>query len=165
MKNIITLLFISIFSLMQSQIIDGKDFSKLSPEERHQLMKSLSPEKKRELLWKFREDMFIQKLNLEKQHQDTFRTIFVGYQQEQRSIKEGFNPKFNPDKLTDEEALLKIEKSFEVGEKLLNSRRKYAKELQKVLSPQQILKFFQIEGEMRDKMLKKHQINKNKDKN
>ena len=54
--------------------------------------------------------------------------------------------------LSDEEAKVKLEQSFEVGQQLLNNRKVYAEKMQKIISPQKVLKLFQSEGMMRDKM-------------
>ncbi|PZU13736.1 MAG: hypothetical protein DI622_13905, partial [Chryseobacterium sp.] len=53
---------------------------------------------------------------------------------------------------TDEEAKAKLQQSFEVGQKLLDNRKKYAEKMQQVIPCQKVLKLFQSEGMMRDKM-------------
>lgn len=162
MKKILNLLFISIFTLGYSQIFNGKDLSKLSPEERHEILKKLSPEQKRELAWQYRENLLIEQLKINKEKQDSFKKIYRNYQQELRKIKDGFNPKFDAEKLTEKEAEEKLAKSFEVGEKFIHCRKKFAQELRQSLSPQQILRMYQIESEIKDKMMKKHENNKPK---
>lgn len=151
MKKIFAIIFLSIFHLGYSQIFNGKDLSKLSPQE------------KREIFWQHRENIMIEELKIEKQNLDAFKKIYRNYLVEQRKIKDNFNPKLDIDKLSDAEASERLEKSFQVGQSLLNCRIKYSKELQKVLSQKQILKMFQIEGAMKEKMMKKHENNKPKE--
>lgn len=151
MKKIFAIIFLSIFHLGYSQTINNKEVSKLSPEE------------KRQLIWQQRENMLIEELKIEKQNLDAFKKIYRNYLEEQRKIKNNFNPKLDVDKLSDAEASEKLEKSFQVGQNLLNCRIKYAKELQKVLTPKQILKVFHIESIFKKKMMKKHENNKPKE--
>lgn len=162
MKNLFSI-FLIIGAFCQAQIVKGTDISKLSPEDRHERLSSLDPKEKHQLLLKYREDMQVEKLKISAEKEETFRQIYRAYHKELGEIKNGFNPKFDIDNLTEKEALEKLEKSFSIGEKYIECRRKYTKEFLKIISPQQILKMFRIEGMMKEKMMKKHENNKPKE--
>lgn len=155
MKKLFSLLVLMLFAFnAEAQIVNGFDLKKVSPEKRKELLSSLTTSEKRALIREYRYGILIGELNIEGVDKQTaFKKIFDEYQMEQRKIKDTFNPSFEAEKLSDDEAVSKLEQSFVVGEKLMESRRKYAKELQKVLSPQQILKLFQNEGALREKMM------------
>ena len=159
MKKIITLFAVYVVCFTaHAQIVQGLDIKKLAPEKRKELISSLTTEQKREVIKAYRESILIEDLNIEgEDKQEGFKKIYHDYQTEQRKIKDGFNPNFEIDKLTNEEAKTKLEQSFVTGEKLMNLRRKYAVEFQNVLSAQQILKLFQNEGAIRDKIIGKWQ--------
>ena len=50
-----------------------------------------------------------------------------------------------------------IDQSFEVGLQLLNNRKLYTEKFLKILSPQQVLKLFDHEGQMREKMMERRE--------
>lgn len=137
----------------QAQIINNLDLQKATPEERKELIKNLSAEERRELLKQFRENMLVDDLKVPEKDQKEFKRVYNEYQESQRRIKEQFNNDFDPEKLSDEEAKRKLEESFELGQKLMDSRKEYARKMQDVVKPQQVPKMFQNEGQMRDKML------------
>lgn len=159
MKKILTLLAIYVVTATaNAQIVQGLDIKNVAPEKRKELINSLTSEQKREIVKTYRENILIDDLKIQgEDKQEEFKKIYHNYQTEQRKIKDGFNPNFDMDKLSNEEAATKLEQSFVTGEKLMNLRRKFAVEFQKVLTPQQILKMFQNEGAMRDKIIGKWQ--------
>lgn len=152
MKKIFAIILFSIFHLGYSQAVSNK-----------KEMAQLSPEEKRQLIWQHRENMLIHELKIDKKDLETFKKIYRNYLEEQRKIKDDFNPKLDIDKLSDSEASNQLEKSFQVGQKLLNCRIKYAKEFQKTLTSKQVLKVFHIESVFKNKMMKKHENNKPKE--
>ena len=153
MKKILLFLFFSLICSFNAQVLNGIDLNKVSPETRKELIRNLKPEEKKELFRKFRDEILMSDLNIEEHQKDQFRSVYNQYQQEQRKIKEEFNGKIDPDLLTDEQAEEMLEKSFDTGQKLLDNRRKYAREMQRVMKPQQVLKLFQNEGAIREKTL------------
>ena len=160
MKQILSVLLMMLFVVAaKAQMINGVDLKKVSPEKRKELISTLTPAEKKALIRDYRYGMLYESLNIDADKQDAFRKIHQEYQAEQRKIKDIFNPAFDPEKLSDEEAKVKLEQSFVVGEKLMESRRKYCKEFQKILTTQQILKLFQNEGAMREKMMEKRPHN------
>lgn len=56
--------------------------------------------------------------------------------------------------LTREEAVARIDATFKVSQSILDIKRRYLTELSKVLSPEQLVKFFQTESEIRNKLNK-----------
>lgn len=130
-----------------------KDWSKIKPEQRKDLINKMSPEERVELLKKFRENMLVNELDISQDKQNDFRSLYNEYQESQKQIKSRFTPKENYDSMSDEEARRELEQSFEVGEQLMQNRRKFADKFQKVMKPQQVLEMFQNEGMMRNKMI------------
>lgn len=83
---------------------------------------------------------------------DHFRPIYMKYEEEISGIdfrKMAKLMKVNPDSLSASDAELLINDQLESAKKIISLREKYYKEFRKVLSPQQILKLYQIEAELR----------------
>lgn len=152
-------LFSLIFCLslgVRAQIINGFDLTKVSDKQRQSLLQNLSPEERKELLRKYRDAMFIEELKIEDDSKkEEFKKLYSQYQEEQRKIKEGNTNQYDIEKLSDEEARKRLEQSFDTGERLMNNRRRYAVEMQKIIKPQQVLKMFMTEGAMREKIMHK----------
>ena len=147
---------------VKAQIINGFDLTKVSDKQRQSLLQNLSPDERKELLRKYRDAMFIEELKIEDDtKKEEFKKLYDQYQEEQRKIKEGNYGQSDIEKLTDEEARKRLEQSFETGERLMNNRRRYAIEMQKIIKPQQVLKMFMTEGAMREKIM--HKRNEIKD--
>lgn len=106
-------------------------------------------------LQNIKENIVIDDLDIPKGKQDEFKSLYAEYQNNQKQIKEKFHIDKNLDNLSDNEAMERLNQSFEVGQQLLNNRRTYADKFLKILTPQQVLTLFQTEGKMRDKMLDK----------
>lgn len=96
--------------------------------------------------------MVMENLNIDAGDKAEFTQLYNEYLENQKQIKSQFNPDFNPETLSDDEAKAKLQQSFEVGQKLLDNRKKYADKMQQVIPCQKVLKLFQSEGMMRDKM-------------
>lgn len=83
---------------------------------------------------------------------DQFRPIYMKYEEEIFGIdfrKMAKLMKVNPDSLSASEAELLINNQLESAKKMLSLREKYYKEFRTVLSPQQILKLYQVEAGLR----------------
>lgn len=158
-------LIFAAFSLMLSGAVQGqevKDWRKISPEQRKELINKMSPEERMDLLKKFRENMLVDELKISQDKQDEFKTLYDEYQESQRNIKSRFTPQENYGSMSDEEAKRALEQSFSVGEQLLDNRRKYSEKFQKVIKPQQVLEMFQNEGMMRNKVIdRKRELREN----
>lgn len=159
-KILFTLLMISGFEL-NAQIKDY-DWKKMNPEQRKEIINNLSPEERKNLLTQFRNNMMIEMLNVPAQDKDEFTRMYTEYIESQNKIKSKFDSDFDPDKLSEEEAKQKLQQSFDVGQQLFENRKKYAEKMQTVIPCQKVLKLFQSEGMMRDKMNERKPQGRNK---
>ncbi|MDP9958798.1 hypothetical protein [Chryseobacterium lathyri] len=151
MKKILFVLFIIYGFGLNAQNSDY-DWKKMDPKQRKEIINNLSPEERKELLKKFRNNMVVENLEIDASDKTEFTQLYNEYLDNQKQIKSQFNPDFNPETLSDDEAKAKLQQSFEVGQKLLDNRKKYADKMQQVIPCQKVLKLFQSEGMMRDKM-------------
>uniref|UniRef100_A0AAU6WQ54 DUF3135 domain-containing protein n=2 Tax=Chryseobacterium TaxID=59732 RepID=A0AAU6WQ54_9FLAO len=94
----------------------------------------------------------MENLDIDPSDKAEFTDVYNEYLESQKEIKSQFNSNFNPETLSDEEAKAKLQQSFEVGQKLLDNRKKYADKMQQIIPCQKVLKLFQSEGMMRDKV-------------
>ncbi len=124
-------------------------------QEKKEAVSNMSVKDRSVFYQKMKENIVISDLDISKDREDEFKKLYAEYQNNQKQIKEKFLVDKNLDHLSDEEALRRINQSFEVGQQLLNNRRTYADQFLKILTPQQVLTLFQTEGKMRDKMLDK----------
>ena len=95
-------------------------------------------------------------LKLDQTRFEAFRPIYLKYERE----VSGINlrnltklTKFDVDSYTTEEADQLIVNQLESARKLISVREKYYKEFRTVISPQQIIKLYQTEAELRKKVL------------
>lgn len=149
-KILLTFLIIYGFGL-NAQRTDY-DWKKMDPKQRKEVINNLSPEERKELLKKFRDNMIMDNLNVDPDDKAEFTQLYNEYLDSQRQIKSQFNSNFDPESLTDDEAKAKLQQSFELGQKLLDNRKKYADKMQQVIPCQKVLKLFQSEKMMKDKM-------------
>lgn len=153
-KLYLTLVIAAFFGVgAKAQIKSNLDWSKANTEQRKEMVKNMSAEERKELLKQFRENMLVEDLKVPEKDREDFKKIYNEYQESQQKIKERFNNDFDPDKLSDVEAQQKLEESFDLAQKLVDNRKEYARKMQNVVKPQQVLKMFQNEGQMRDRML------------
>ncbi|MCJ7933962.1 MAG: hypothetical protein MUW56_10085 [Chryseobacterium sp.] len=151
MKKILLTFFIIYGFCLNAQRADY-DWKKMDPKQRKEVINNLSPEERKELLKKFRNNMIMDNLNIDQDDKAEFTQLYNEYLESQKQIKNQFDPGFNPETLSDDEAKAKLQQSFEIGQKLLDNRKKYADKMQQVIPCQKVLKLFQSEGMMRDKM-------------
>ena len=135
----------------------GYDWKSMKPEQRKEVIQKMKPEERVALLKEFREKMIISELAVPKNVQSEFKNLYSEYQEKQNQIKAKFVPTQNCEEMTDEDATRELKNSFDVGQQLLDTRKEYAEKFMKVISPQQILKMYQTEGKMRNKILDKKQ--------
>ena len=151
------LLFISVF-MIKAQESPRPDFKNMSQQERREYIKSLSPEQRRKLMEDAAAMMAIRNLKIPVEKQDSFKKLLSEYSQSQRAIKEKFKPnKARNHELSDAEAKQMIDQSFDVGLQLLNNRKLYTEKFLKILSPQQVLKLFDHEGQIREKLMERRE--------
>lgn len=151
MKKILFTLFIIYGFGLNAQVTDY-DWKKMDPKQRKEVINNLSPEERKALLTKFRNNMVMENLNIDPSDKTEFTQVYNEYLDSQKQIKSQFNSNFDPETLSDDEAKAKLQQSFDVGQKLLDNRKKYADKMQQVIPCQKVLKLFQSEGMMRDKM-------------
>ncbi|AZB31392.1 MULTISPECIES: hypothetical protein [Chryseobacterium] len=155
MKKLLFTLFI-ISGLGLSAQIKDYDWKKMNPDQRKEVINNLSPDERKALLTQFRNNMVIDMLDVAPQDKAEFTAMYNEYLDNQKHIKNQFDSNFDPEKLSEDEAKVKLQQSFEVGQKLFDNRKKYAEKMQTVIPCQKVLKLFQSEGMMRDKMNEKH---------
>ncbi|WP_175622906.1 hypothetical protein [Chryseobacterium schmidteae] len=155
MKKLLFTLFIISGSGLSAQIKDY-DWKKMNPDQRKEVINNLSPDERKALLTQFRNNMVIDMLDVAPQDKAEFTAMYNEYLDNQKHIKSQFDSNFDPEKLSEDEAKVKLQQSFEVGQKLFDNRKKYAEKMQTVIPCQKVLKLFQSEGMMRDKMNEKH---------
>jgi len=95
-------------------------------------------------------------LKLDQARFDEFRPIYLKYEREVSGVN--FRnlarlTKVDADSLSTEEADQLIVNQFESAKKLIFIREKYYKEFRTVLTPQQIIKLYQTEAELRKKVM------------
>lgn len=103
---------------------------------------------------KLREIRF--QLNLDQETFEQFRPIYLRYEREVSGIdvrNMARLMKVEADSLSFEEADRLIVNQLETSKKLIHIREKYYHEFRTVLSPQQIIKLYQTEAELRKKVL------------
>ncbi len=154
MKPLITFFAILFCSLVVAQNNDQNiDWRNMTPEQRKDLIHKMSPEEKRLMFRKFRENMMIEELKVEPSVQDKFKEIYNLYATDQRSIKDKFHHQQKLENLSAKQAKEELDKSFEVAQQLLNSRKEFTKKFLEILSPQQVIQMYHIEGRARSEML------------
>ena len=95
-------------------------------------------------------------LNLDQVTFEQFRPIYLKYEREVSGVdfrKLGRLMKVESDSLSTEEADQLIVNQLENARKLINIREKYYKEFRTVITPQQIIKLYQTEAELRKKVM------------
>ena len=106
------------------------------------------------------------RLNVDPGTFEKFRPIYQKYSQEISEIdffKLGRMMKINSDSISAEQAEQMILNQMESAKKIISIREKYYKEFRTVLTPQQILKLYQSEAEIRNKVteeLKRRRLNR-----
>ncbi|WP_373709670.1 hypothetical protein [Kaistella sp.] len=151
---VLTLILAAQFSFAQQF---GYDWKSMKPEKRKEVIQNMKPEERVALLKEFREKMIIAELAVPENTQPEFINLYSEYQEKQNEIKAKFVPTQDCEKMTDEDAIKELNNSFDVGQQLLDNRKDYAQKFMKVISPQQVLRMYQTEGKMRNKILDKKQ--------
>ncbi|KQT22478.1 hypothetical protein ASG31_02925 [Chryseobacterium sp. Leaf404] len=147
-------LFLIVFAFCSLGLFAQKeyDWKKMDPKQRKEIINKMSPEERKALLTEFRNKMITDQLNIDAEDKEEFTQLYNEYLDRQKTIKSQFNSDFNPETLSEDDAKVKLQQSFEVGQRLLDNRKEYADKMQKVIPCQKVLKLFQSEGMMRDKM-------------
>ncbi len=96
------------------------------------------------------------KLKLDQVTFDGFRPMYLKYEEEISGIefrKMAKMMKANSDSLSSSEAEMLVMNQLGNAKKIITLREKYYKEFRKVLSPQQIVKLYQIEAGLRNEVI------------
>ena len=142
------------FNLNPGRTQQNQDkWKNMSSEQRRKMMNDMAPEERAALLREFRENMMISELNIAPEKQEAFKALYAEYQQKQKDIKSGFQYQQNFETLDDEQARKQLHQSFEVGQLLLNNRKEYSGKFMKIISPQQVLKMYETESIIRNKIM------------
>lgn len=139
----------------QQSIPRTSEWQSMNMKERKEAVSNMSVKDRSVFLQNIKQNIVIDDLDIPKEKQDEFKKMYAEYQNNQKQIKEKFHVDKNLDNLSDDEAMKRLNQSFEVGQQLLDNRKTYADKFLKILTPQQVLTLFQTEGKMRDKMLDK----------
>lgn len=139
----------------QQSIPRTSEWQTMNMREKKEAVNNMSVKDRSVFLQNMKQNIVIDDLDIAKEKQDEFKTLYAEYQNNQKQIKEKFHVDKNLDNLSDAEAMKRLNQSFEVGQQLLDNRKTYADKFLKILTPQQVLTLFQTEGKMRDKVLDK----------
>ena len=143
----------------QTNIPRISEWRTMNNQEKREVVNNMSTKERSLFLQKMKENIVIDDIDISADKQDEFKALYAEYQANQKQIKEKFLVENNIANLSDEEATRRLNQSFDVGQQLLNNRRTYADKFLKILTPQQVLKLFQTEGKMREKLLDKKNSN------
>jgi hypothetical protein len=156
----ILILAIGLFTVQSSFAQEQRyDWKSMEPNERKAVIQKMNPKERTLLLNQFKENMMVAELEVPKAKEEEFKRLYSEYQEKQAEIKRKFKADTNYANISDEDATKQIQESFEIGEQLLENRKKYAQKFMKVIKPQQVLQMYQTEGKMRNKILdKKHDL-------
>lgn len=141
MKNIIILVFF-VISFVAGQNAEAQNFDRLS-----RLRERITQAKLREIK---------ASLKLDQNTFDRFSPIYNRYEQEVTSIdfrKMGRLMKVDADSLSTSDADELIVNQLTAAKQLVLIREKYYHEFRQVLAPQQIIKLYQTEAELRKKVM------------
>jgi Spy/CpxP family protein refolding chaperone len=95
-------------------------------------------------------------LKLEQAEMEKFRPMYVRYEEEISSLNFRGQERLmrvNSDSLTAEEAETMVLKQLQNARRIINIREKYYHEFKKILTPQQIIRLYQTEAEIRRKVM------------
>ncbi len=158
MRKILFLMIVVCFGSQNGFAQEQKyDWKTMKPEQRKEVIQKMNPKERSLLLNQFRENMMVSELDVPQNDESQFKSLYAEYQQKQSEIKSKFKSGADYENMSDEEATKQLNESFEIGQQLLDNRKKYAQKFLQVIKPQQVLQMYQTEGKMRNKILDKKQ--------
>jgi len=158
MRKILFLMIMVCFGSQNGFAQEQKyDWKTMKPEQRKEVIQKMNPKERSLLLNQFRENMMVSELDVPQNDESQFKSLYAEYQQKQSEIKSKFKAGADYENMSDEEATKQLNESFEIGQQLLDNRKKYAQKFLQVIKPQQVLQMYQTEGKMRNKILDKKQ--------
>lgn len=138
-----------------SNLPQSNAWQSMGLQEQRETVKNMSPKERNQLMQNIKENMAIEEIKVPEAVQEEFKMLLNDYMTRQKEIKEKFHTDKKIEKLSTEEASQKLNESFSIGQQLLDNRKIFAEKFLKILTPQQVLKLYQMEGKFRDKMLDK----------
>ena len=158
MRKILFLMIMVCFGSQNGFAQEQKyDWKTMKPEQRKEVIQKMNPKERSLLLNQFRENMMVSELDVPQNDESQFKSLYAEYQQKQSEIKSKFKAGADYENMSDEEATNQLNESFEIGQQLLDNRKKYAQKFLQVIKPKQVLQMYQTEGKMRNKILDKKQ--------
>lgn len=146
----------SMMRQQQSQNIPRtSEWKTMNMQEKRNAVNGMTVKERSAFLQKMKENIVADDINVPDDKQEEFKNLYTEYQNNQKQIREKFVFDNKIENLSDEEASKRLNQSFEVGQQLLDNRKVYSEKFLKLLTPQQVLKLFQTEGKMREKVLDK----------
>lgn len=148
-------IFLFAFKISSAQISPSL---KIGFQERQEQIRNMSTKEKAEALKQLKEELVLSELQIPDDKKADFLFVYNDYQTEQREIKNKFKHSRDFNEMSEEEANIELENSFEVGQQLLDLRKEYARKFSQIISPQKVLQLFQTEGMVRNKIMKHQQM-------
>lgn len=105
----------------------------------------------------FQIELLAKQMELDEALHDEFATLYKEYSQKERSTRgkqKGLNRK--AESLSEEELETQILESFDTAQSSIEIRREYYKRFRSILSPKQILKMYNTEKRIRDRIDSEH---------
>ena len=166
MKKIFFLLAISFGMLVSAQKHHSKSHEKHHEDKKNHIhhFEKMTHEEKMAFIQQLNINKITKELELSGEKKEAVEKVLGEYFTAKGDIIKNFKPEDSHKNLTDEEALRKINLGFEVAQKVLDNRKFYSKKLLEHLSPQQVLKVYRIEKEIKDSFKHKHDKDKHKTK-
>lgn len=139
----------------QSSLPKATQWKAMSIKEKQNVVNGMSAKERTVFLQQMKQNIVMSDLNIPSEKEDIFKHLYSEYQSSQRQIREKFVVDKNLNNLSNDEAIQRLNQSFELGQQLLDNRKSYSEKFLQILTPQQVLKLFQTEGKVRDKVLDK----------
>ena len=166
MKKIFFLLTISFGMLVSAQKNNAKSNGKHHEDKKSHIhdFEKMTHEEKMAFIQQLNINKITKELELSGEKKEAVEKVLGEYFTAKGDIIKNFKPEDIHKNLTDEEALRKINLGFEVAQKVLDNRKFYSKKLLEHLSPQQVLKIYKIEKDIKNSFKHKHDKDKHKTK-
>lgn len=160
MKNLVYLfIFLFSFVTIYAQENNNPDFKNMTLEQRREYIRKMPVEQRKKLMEDVAVMMTIRDLQVPEEKQEAFKKLLNEYHTSQKSIKNNFRPNLGKENLSDADAKKTLYQSFDLGQQLLDNRKIYAEKFLKILTPQQVLRLFNQEGRLREKIIEKRKQN------
>jgi hypothetical protein len=137
-----TFLCLSIYSLSFAQVLDDFDDSPAAKVEQA------------------REQFITEKLNLSNQEADAFWKVYYEYKDKEEKIKNNYRPAKGLRNMSDEDAHTFVLSRFEMDSKLLQLKKDYYQEFQKIIGSKRVIQYTRAEKAFRQEVLRRFKENR-----